>query len=211
VLPKINTFDAEWIDETRLGISRAGDAGFGSSLVTIVDVRAGKEHRIIQVKGASGGVTIDGKENLFCGNGFGTGDDTGMIRAFPADLWKDALAIGREIVFEEEGILVANLLSAASLGFDRTGNLHVGGGNGTGPGNQPDKGYAGVVSKQAITDVLAGGEPVDPNSPPEKLQRLDPDPDVLGNFWYVDANHCREELYLKDFGKSEVLVFKEAT
>ena len=55
--------------------------------------------------------------------------DTGWIKAFePAD-WMAPLTGGDPVDFEAEQTLIADLLSAASLGFDGEGDLYVGGGD----------------------------------------------------------------------------------
>jgi len=48
---------------------------------------------------------------------------TGTIKAFSKSEWMAPLSESSVINFESSGTLVANLLSAAFLGFDKQGNL----------------------------------------------------------------------------------------
>src|SRR5690606_2735392 len=91
------------------------------------------------------------------------GSTTGTIRVFDPALWSSGAAD-----FENEGVFLGNILSAASLLFDRDGNLVVGGGN-----FPDDAGYLAVVHADAIANALDGFGPVDPLDPLQ-LRRLDP-------------------------------------
>lgn len=200
-----SNFDAEWIDDAKLAISSVGQVERGT-VVKVLDVKSGAMTTIIQaIAGSPAGVTIDQSGNLYSGNGLGLDPSaTGIIKAFPLSEWMAPLSGGSAINFESGGTLVANLLSAAFLGFDKQGNLYVGGGDfATGA----DRGYTAIVSKSAIEEALAGGSPVSSASPVNKLQRLDPDPDE--NFWFVNSNWVTGELYLKDYFSLNVNIFKK--
>jgi hypothetical protein len=148
-------FEGEWSDNATFFTS-----GFGAgSLVSRLDVSGsggGVATTIITGVGqGSGGITVrDGK--LFVGDGFNTasgGSPTGNIRAFNLA----AMSSASSSVAFTTGTLVADALSAQSLGFDPFGNLLVGGGDffaGSG-----DNGYAAVIESAAIADALLGGTP----------------------------------------------------
>ena len=200
-----SNFDGEWVDDAKLAISSVGQVA-PSTVVKVLDVGSGAITTIIQgIAGSPAGITIDQTGNLYSGNGLGMNPSTtGTIKAFPELEWMAPLSEGSVINFDSSGTLVANLLSAAFLGFDKQGNLYVGGGDfATGT----DKGYAAIVSKSAIEAALAGGSPVFSASPVNKLQRLDPDPDE--NFWFVKSNWVTGELYLKDYSSLNVNIFKK--
>lgn len=76
--------------------------------------------------------------------------------------------------FVQSGREVVNLLSAAFLTFDSEDNLCVGGGWGTGPSGQPDRGYAAVVSSNALRRSLFDQPALQPNASSYMLQKLDP-------------------------------------
>lgn len=199
-----SNFDAEWVDDAKLAISSVGEVDRGT-VVKVLDVSSGAITTIIQaIAGSPAGITIDQSGNLYSGNGLGFDPSaTGIIKAFPKSEWMAPLSGGSVINFESSGTLVVNLLSAAFLGFDKQGNLYVGGGD---VATGTDKGYAAIVSKSAIEEALAGGSPVSSASPVTKLQRLDPDP--YDNFWFVNSNWVTGELYLKDYSSLSVNVFK---
>lgn len=200
-----SNFDGEWVDDAKLAISSVGQVDRGT-VVKILDVGSGAITTIIQgIAGSPAGVTVDQAGNLYSGNGLGVNPSTtGTIKVFPKVEWMAPLFEGSVINFESSGTLVANLLSAAYLGFDKQGNLYVGGGD---VATGTDKGYAAIVSKSAIEYVLAGGSPISSASHVTKLQRLDPDPD--DNFWFVNSNWVTGELYLKDYSSLNVNIFKK--
>ncbi|MGQ0627559.1 MAG: hypothetical protein ACT4PL_05595 [Phycisphaerales bacterium] len=140
--------EAAWADEGTLFVS-----GFGSGpLLSRIDVGAGVATTVITGIGdGSAGVAIRGGR-LFTGVGFdaGGGAATGDIRAF--DL---AAVSGAMSVPFISGTLVADALSASSLGFDPFGNLFVGGGDFFSGSN--DFGYAAVVDGDALMTALSGG------------------------------------------------------
>ncbi len=203
------SFDAEWIDDRRLLVTNQGGDGVGPpSVVSLVDVvRRSSLNLIGNIDGASAGVTINAAGTIFTGDGFGSDPtETGQIKAFRRALWEAAVSSGTPINFETAGIEVANLLSCCPLGFDGEGNLYVGGGN-SGDG---DQGYAAVASRIGIRMALNGGPVIRPDTP-YLLQKLDPDPAKLDNYWFVNANPVRREIYLMDFGQTTVRVYRQNT
>lgn len=151
---------------------------FGSpSRITVLDITSPvgtpiNTTVVANIGGASAGVAFDGAGRLFTANGFDLGpggSSTGTIRAFGLAEWTAALS-GTPIDFESSGVLVGEVLSAATLAFDPLGNLFVGGGD---YGSLPDNGYFAVVSAAAIAQALGGGGPLDPTAATH-LRRLDP-------------------------------------
>ncbi len=144
-------FEAAWADATTLFVTGADSATFASG-VTRVDTTGTNPVELVinDIGGASAGIAIrDGV--LYTGNGFDTnptGSDVGEVRAVTlADLNAGPVS------FESQMIPVADALSANSLGFDRFGNLLIGGGDTIGGS---DIGYAGVIDAGNISDALAG-------------------------------------------------------
>ena len=161
-------YDAAWQSNSSLAIT-AGD--FPSSFVSLLDVTSNPAAPanpviITNIDGGTAGVAFDSLGRLYTGNGFDispNGSTTGTIRAFDPALWSSGAAD-----FENDGVFLGNILSAAALLFDRDGNLVVGGGN-----FPDDAGYLAVVHADAIANALAGFGPVDPLDPLQ-LRRLDP-------------------------------------
>ena len=117
---------------------------------------------VTNIGGYSAGITFDTAGNLYAGNGFDAAgpSDTGWIKAFPFSAWAPALTGGPPADFEASGTLIADLLSASTLGFDAEGNLHVGGGDLY--GGSDDNDYAGLVRSTSVAAALSGGGPADP-------------------------------------------------
>ncbi|MEM6313069.1 MAG: PEP-CTERM sorting domain-containing protein [Planctomycetota bacterium] len=207
----VQDFNAAWIDNTQLAIANAAQAVNG---VQVLDTTTGSVTSIItNIGGASAGITFDAAGNLYTGNGFSfdTGtSDTGWIKAFSPAEWQSALGGGTAIDFETGGIPVANLLSAASLGFDDAGNLFVGGADFF--GTSGDLGYAALVDADAITDALANPSslpPIDANSPTDVLRQFASPQSTIDGFqspaW--SFNQATSELYLRYFQDGEVQAF----
>lgn len=203
-------FDAVWVDDTLLALT-AAEFGFPSR-VTLLDTESPDPADpvnptiINNIGGASGGVAIDASENLFTGNGFSTSgpSGTGLIKAFTASQWM-AAASGTPLDFEVDGIEIVDVLSASPLGFDVSGNLIVGGGDSSTPG-QSD--YVAVLSASAIADALSGGGPI-PSNHRGLVARLDPDPSSDGGFFTFAYGASRTEIYVNDFGDLRVHVFRD--
>lgn len=204
----IASFDAEWIDADTLLISGEGTDGVGPpSVVWYLHVPTSTQQLLInEIDGASAGVTIDNEMNVYTANGFGaTAADTGSIKAFTESAWRTAAATSQPLDFHKSGITVADLLSAAPLGFDEQGNLYVGGGDFV--GGSGDRGYVAVVSRDTLRRALHGGNVVTASFPPRRLQKLDPDVANLNNFYTVNHNFVRRELYVKDLQQATVIPY----
>jgi hypothetical protein len=192
-------YEAEWIDDTHVAMTAGG--GGPPSIVTALDTSSspGSPTNPIVVNnigGYSAGITFDPAGNLYTGNAFDADgpSDTGWIKAFAASDWMAALTGGAPADFEASGTLIVDLLSAAALGFDAEGNLHVGGGDLF--GSSGDYGYAGLVRSTAVADALGGGGPADPYDPLE-VRKFDP----TGVSTYdVNYNGVTGELYLRAGG-----------
>ncbi len=185
-----NYFDAAWGDDRYLYLNAGADTGgvgFGSEIYAIdTSTSSGTPISIIKnITGASGGVTFDAAGDLVTGVGYG--DDTGELKIWPAS--KIALALaGTPLDYETTGaVLIEGALSAASLGFDASGNLFVGGGDAF--GGSGHYGYAGLVSAAVVQRVLAGGVQGDPASAADYL-KIQPDPchnDDATNVWVAPS------------------------
>ena len=190
-------YDAEWYDDTHLGVTAGG--GGPPGIVTALDTSSSPASPINptivdNIGGYSGGITFDSAGNLYTGNAFDAAgpSDTGWIKALSAAAWTPALTGGLPADFEASGVLIADLLSATSLGFDGEGNLHVGGGDLY--GGSGDYGYAGLVRSSVVADALTGGNPADPLDPLE-VRKLDP---AGADFYDVNYNTFSGELYIRD-------------
>lgn len=166
-------FAGEWIDNRYLAIAN----GMSGPRVEILDTQTATMTPVItNIGGASAGVAIDAAGNLYTGNGYGYntgGSSTGWIKAFAAADWQNALATNTPLNFETTGTPVADLLSAYPFGFDGSGNMFVGGADFFGGSN--DKGYAALISADAIADALANPQatpPINGNSPASVLRKI---------------------------------------
>ena len=192
-------FDGAWIDNGSVAVSNA-------SGVQVLDATSGTFTTVVtNVGGASGGVALDAAGNLYTGNGFDTvagGSETGTIKSFAPAQWRAALTGGAAADFENNGTLVADLLSAGSLGFDAEGNLFVGGGDFF--GDTPDAGYAGIVAAGAVGSTF-----VTAASGPEVLRKFASPQATVDNFqspiWTY--NEATGEAYLRYFGDDRVSVY----
>jgi len=175
----LNYYDAAWLDDRHLFIN-AGE--FVGSEVYALDTQAtppgGTITVINNIPGASSGVTFDGNGNLITGIGWGSGTpgfETGQLKVWSAAAVQAALAPGGTALdYQATGAVLAEVaLSAAFLGVDDDGNLHVGGGDVF--GTSGNFGYAVVINHDVITRVLAGGAPADPTSTADWV-KIAPDP-----------------------------------
>jgi hypothetical protein len=192
-------YDAEWVGNDRLGISYGS---FGSpSKVSVLDANSADAKNptnpvvVNNIGGASGGITFDANGRLYTGNGYRIQgpSKTGEIHAFESTDWNDAYNSGNPLDFEKTGTLVLDVLSASSLGFDRDGNLHVGGGDFYDEGVDVD--FVGLARASAIANALAGNGPVQ-NEDDSQLRRFDPDTNYDLNFYSVNNNPVTGELYV---------------
>lgn len=197
-----NHFDAEWFDDTRLALTTGGAA------VTLLDVDSPNPTAptnpvvVANIGGASAGVTFDDDGNLYTGDGF-SASDTGLVKAFAPSEWTPALAGGSPADFQNDGVVIVDILSAASLGFDAEGNLHVSGGDFVGG---MDVDFAALVNGINVLAALSGGGAVDVDDPLQ-VRRLDPDTTSGFNFYAINHNRVTGELYVQDFGSTTVYVY----
>jgi len=183
-----NTYDGAWRGNRYLFINAGADAG---SQIYAIDTNGttGTPIPILpDIPGASAGLAFDAAGNLVTGIGYGYGAAaTGQLKIWTASSVDAALA-GTGLAYTSTGkILIEGALSAASLGFDASGNLYVGGGDAF--GSSGHYGYAGLVSAAAIQQVLAGGAMANPASPADWAQ-IQPDPchnDDATSVWYAPA------------------------
>lgn len=187
----VGHFAGAWFDNNALALT-AGEFAM-PSFVSLLDTASNPDNPandtiITNIQGGSAGVAFDTDGRLYTANGFayGTGSDTGNIRAFDPIDW----ANGAD--FETDGTLIGDILSGNALNFDAEGNLFVGGGD----FDTLDAGYLGVVNAAAIANALAGFGPIDPGNPAH-LARLDPRGDGFG-FFGSAFNPATGELYITD-------------
>lgn len=187
----VGHYAGAWYDARRLAVT-GGDFG-EPAFVSLLDTASDPDHPVSDlvitgIAGASAGVAFDGAGRLYTANGYadGSGSGTGNIRVFGPAEW----LAGAD--FETGGLLVGDVLSGSSLGFDGEGNLFVGGGD----FGAFDAGYLGVLHAGALADVLNGLGPIDPGDPLD-LKRLDPRGDGFGYFGGA-YNGLTGELYVTD-------------
>jgi len=183
-----NTYDGAWRGNRYLFINAGADAGSQLYAIDTEGTTGAPIPIMPDIPGASGGLAFDGAGNLVTGVGFGYGTTaTGQLKIWPASLVDAALA-GTALSYPESGkVLIEGASSAASLGFDSSGNLFVGGGDVF--GNSHQYGYAGLVSADAVQRVLSGGAIADPMAPADYV-KLQPDPchnDDATNVWYAPS------------------------
>ena len=70
----------------------------------------------------------------------------------------------------------------------------------------PDRGYACLISAEAIHESLTDGSPVTRESPPNKLHQFDPDPS-LDSWYFLNANRVTGEFYLKLYSENITSVY----
>jgi len=183
-----NMYDGAWRGNRYLFINAGADAG---SQIYAIDTNGttGTPIEILpDIPGASGGLAFDAAGNLVTGIGYGYGAAaTGQLKIWTASS-VDAALTGTGLAYTTTGkILIEGALSAASLGFDASGNLYVGGGDAF--GSSGHYGYAGLVSSAAIQQVLTGGAVANPVSPAD-WAKIQPDPchnDDATNVWYAPS------------------------
>ncbi len=116
--------------------------------------------------GASSGIALDGDKNLIFGNGYDSNNNarTGELVLLPASSWwqnSGPKTSGLPLAYSAARKFANNVLSAAHLGFDEEGNLHVGGGQFVNSGSQNlESGYAALISRQVISDTADAGIPL---------------------------------------------------
>ena len=159
----VNYYDAAWVDNRYLVINGGQWPGppYGSGVGVLdtdnpSDLGSGL---VVDIPGASASVGVDEDGNLFTGIGYATGPNrTGEIKVWAPGEW--STTPGSALSYEDNPRVVANhVLSAAYLGADADGNLHVGGGDAFGVGGPTENGYAALISKDVISRVAAPGTP----------------------------------------------------
>jgi hypothetical protein len=207
----IRHWDAEWYDDTRLAIT--ADTLSSTGIVSVFDISLplGEDPQnpvevIVNIGGASAGVTFDTLGNLYTGNGlqYGGPSGTGLVKVFENDAWMPVLGGAEALDFEGVYTEVVDILSAASLGFDSEGSLHVGGGDFS--GGPDDFDCAALVRSSAVAGALAGQGPADPDDL-EAVRRFDPDWANTSNFYVVNYNPVTSELYMVDFWATTVYAY----
>lgn len=204
-----NHFSAAWVDDTHLAVT-AGD--FTTGQVTLLDFGSPNPQAplnpiiIANIGGASGGVALDAFGNLYTGNGFKTvgPSATGAVKTFGLTAWQGALQTGIPLDFETQGTLVVDILSATSLGFDDSGNLHVAGGD----FDAFKVDFAALVHADVVTAALAGNGPADINDPTQ-VRRLDPDASDDFNFYTIGFDPAMRRLMLRSFGSDTVYSYTD--
>jgi len=200
-------FLGAWVDDRDFAIT-AGDFG-QPAFVTLLDTQSpdpvNPTNPVVvgNIGGASAGVAFDAAHRLYTGNGFAIGgpSGTGTIKAFEESAWRNAVMSGVPLDFESDGVLVIDILSADSLGFDSEGNLFVGGGDG-----ETQNDFAAIAFSDAVAAALAGQGAIDPDDA-AAVRRLDPDDTDDFNFYAVTYNPSAAELYVRNFDGSTVYVF----
>lgn len=202
-------FDGTWYDEAHLALA-SGDFSNGAiSMLTTTSVDPMAPENVVVVDGiggASGGVAFDGHGYLYAGNGFmGSGPSgTGAVKAFAPSSWQPALSGGEPVDFESSGTLLVDILSAASLGFDPEGNLHVSGAD----YSVSKFDFAALVHHDRVVAALSGGPAADVNDTTQ-VRRFDPDAGNHFNFYSVKASAVTRELYIRSFGEPTVYVYED--
>ena len=125
--------DAAWLDSQLLGVTRFNSSTNVSETVildTSSEPSSPDVETIITGMDASSGIAFDSSGSLFTAEGadfLSGGAPTGQVRRFERSLWENARASGTPLDFPVSGSEVTTFLSAASLDFDRDGNLIIGG------------------------------------------------------------------------------------
>ena len=118
--------------------------------------------------GASADVEVTGSGDLLVGIGFATNPNrSGEIKVWDAADWDPTTP--NSLDYDTNGRVVANnILSAAHMGQDAEGNLHIGGGDAFGTGGPSENGYAALV-KSGIIDAIADGTRTTPVTDGDKV------------------------------------------
>lgn len=197
----VGHYDAEWFDAVHLAIRDAGDM---TLLDTTSDPKAPVNPRFMTGGPFSAGVAFDATGNLYTGTGLKLNgpSETGWVKGFAYARWREAVEGGSLIDYEAEGVQVCDVLSAASLGFDASGNLHTGGGDfATG-----DVDALGIVAAEAIEAAWRGEGPAD-NDDPDEVRRVDPDGTNDSNWYDATHNAALGELLVRDAWTSLAYVY----
>lgn len=197
----VGHYDAEWFDAVHLAIRDAGDM---TLLDTTSDPKAPVNPRFMTGGPFSAGVAFDAAGNLYTGTGLKLNgpSETGWVKGFAYARWREAVEGGSPIDYEAEGVQVCDVLSAASLGFDASGHLHVGGGDFA----TDDVDALGIVAADAIEAAWRGEGPAD-NEDPDEVRRVDPDGANDSNWYDATNNAALGELLVRDAWTSLAYVY----
>ncbi|MEO0588111.1 MAG: PEP-CTERM sorting domain-containing protein [Planctomycetota bacterium] len=194
----VPNFDAAWLDNDTVAVAGADSSSFVPqvALVDLATVTPDVDVVVTSIGNGSGGLAFDGAGNLYTGIGFSFSNQAGELRRFePADI-ANAASTATPLSFST-GTLIADVLSAASLGFDNEGNLHVGGADTFGvPG---DADYWGLIDADAIASPPASGS---------SIRQFDPDPGADSSYSLV-FNPVLEEFYVTGGGGVAVFAVPE--
>jgi hypothetical protein len=174
IFANLEHFSAAWMDNDHLAITFSV-FGVSAPQTDVLDVTTGAVSTAVEDIGDSsdgaGGIEFDANGNLYLGIGF---DDAsargGEIRRFEAADVEDAISSGTPLSFDD-GLFVAELLSASSIAFDAAGDMFVGGGEVF--SSEPDSGYFAMVFAVAIDALVDQGTPIDVDDE-SQVVRLDP-------------------------------------
>ena len=180
-------YDAAWVDNDHLVINGgefdAATQQASSVGIICVDVSRpiSTDNRPVTIisrdsyPGASSGIAVDADKNLIFGNGASSSSEskTGELVMLKADQWwnsdSGAPLVDTPIDYAEAQPFAEAVLSAAYLGFDSEGNLHVGGGQFLPePGSELQNGYAVLINKKVIQDAA------NPDVEPYEIDKTDP-------------------------------------
>ena len=164
-------YDAAWAGSSHLVINGGywdedTDTAYGVG-ISCLDVTAPATPPVTVVTpasypGASSGIAVDSSMNLIFGNGYDYGygtvpSQTGQLVLLPGTDWWASSAprtdLGAGLDYGDAAEFAEAVLSAAHLGFDQEGNLHVGGGDFLGSG---DVGYFALINADFMGTVANG-------------------------------------------------------
>ena len=137
------------------------------------------------ILGASADVDVDSHGNLITGIGYLTNPNrTGQLKVWAASDWDPATP--QNLDYDANTRIVAdNILSAAYLGEDAEGNLHVGGGDAFGVGGPDENGYAALIQADIVNDVATGSRTA-PVTDGNKA-------DIAGEYKYFAPDLCQDD------------------
>jgi hypothetical protein len=166
-----NHYDAAWVGEDHIVINGGEWVVEGESAlsgVVALDITSDSnatEGVCGSIPGASSGIAVDKNNNLIFG--IGAGANTGELKIWPADTWWAGNGpVSTPLIYNgPEGLKFAHqVLSAAYLGFDGEGNLHVGGGEFVNPGEvNLESGYAALINHKVMENAVASVDDADIN------------------------------------------------
>lgn len=178
----VNYYDAAWAGNRYIVINGGQWPGPDyASGVGVVDTNNPNDTGtglIYGIPGASASIAVDASGNIFTGIGYATypTNRTGEIKVWKAGEWSKTPSAALD--YEANTRIVANnTLSAAYLGTDSEGNLHVGGADAFGIGGPSERGYTALIGRTVIDRVTAAtpGSPVN-EADSSEYRQFAPDP-----------------------------------